>query len=218
LATIGRRDPTFTDVDPARSEMDTDIAPLIAALRPTLGRRGAVVFVHPSELPGPDVPGIPAFAADYLHDTTRAALDLVRAGTVRRHPDLKIILSHGGGYVPYAAYRFAAGLALTEGRTADELPADFGTFYFETGLSTSPAEPAELRAPGPSRLRQRLALRPGHDRRLLRRVPRHPPDARTAGGHQPRQRPHAVPPAALGPAPRGARLVPQHLTRHDRDG
>ena len=38
-----------------------------------LDRRRAVVFVHPSELPGPRVEGIPPFAADFLLDTTRAA-------------------------------------------------------------------------------------------------------------------------------------------------
>ena len=49
-----------------------------------LDERGAVVFVHPAELPAPAVDGIPPFAADFLLDTTRAAYLLVRGGIVRR--------------------------------------------------------------------------------------------------------------------------------------
>ena len=32
-----------------------------------------VIFVHPNYLPGPLVPGLPPFAADFLLDTVRAA-------------------------------------------------------------------------------------------------------------------------------------------------
>ena len=38
-----------------------------------------MVFVHPAELPAPPVDGIPAFAADFLLDTTRAALPTLLA-------------------------------------------------------------------------------------------------------------------------------------------
>jgi 6-methylsalicylate decarboxylase len=111
-----------------------------------LDRRGAVVFVHPSDLPGPGVPGIPPVTADYLHDTTRAAINLVHTSTVARYPGLKLILAHGGGYVPYTAYRLAAALSLTADRSMDDLLADFGRFYFETGLSTSPVSLPSLLA------------------------------------------------------------------------
>ncbi|MFF3876135.1 hypothetical protein [Streptomyces sp. NPDC001978] len=50
--------------------------PLLAEL----DRRRAVVFVHPSQLPAPSVPGLPPFAADFLLDTTRAAANLVLHG------------------------------------------------------------------------------------------------------------------------------------------
>lgn len=32
-----------------------------------------VIFEHPNYLPGPQVPGLPPFAADFLLDTVRAA-------------------------------------------------------------------------------------------------------------------------------------------------
>jgi predicted TIM-barrel fold metal-dependent hydrolase len=104
-----------------------------------LSRRRAVVFVHPGPLPGPGVDGIPAFAADFLLDTTRAAFRLVRNGFVRRHPALRIILSHAGGFVPYASHRLMAGL-LAEGAGAPaELLEELHSFYFDTALSGSPA-------------------------------------------------------------------------------
>jgi len=37
-----------------------------------------VIFVHPNYLPGPQVPGLPPFAADFLLDTVRAATLFVR--------------------------------------------------------------------------------------------------------------------------------------------
>jgi hypothetical protein len=42
------------------------------AMLEDLNRRHAVRFVHPPELPRPTLPGMPAFAADFLLDTTRA--------------------------------------------------------------------------------------------------------------------------------------------------
>lgn len=110
-----------------------------AELFAELDRRGAVVFVHPSTLPAPPVPGIPPFAADFLLDTTRAAFRLVQTGIVRRHPNLRIILSHAGGFLPYASHRLMVTLLAAGGRSPDDLMQDFQSFYFDTALSGSPA-------------------------------------------------------------------------------
>ena len=119
-----------------------------------LDRRCAVVFIHPAELPGPTVDGIPPFAADFLLDTTRAAFLLVRNGIRARYPNIKFILSHAGGFVPYASYRMALqifGESLQQsqdlkqmpgdvaGRSLDDVLADFSGFYFDIALSGSPA-------------------------------------------------------------------------------
>jgi len=109
--------------------------PLLAELN----RRESVVFVHPNVPPGPSVPGIPPFAADFLLDTTRAAYRLVQSGAVRRFPGLKIILSHAGGFVPYASYRLMAALA-AEGRSSpDDVLEDLRSFYCDTAISGTPA-------------------------------------------------------------------------------
>ena len=102
-----------------------------------LNRRKAVVFVHPSTLPGIEpLPGVPAFVADFLLDTTRAAIGLARSGTLDRCPDLKVILSHAGGFVPYAAYRIAVA-ASAAGNPLEGI-ACLKRFYFDTALSSSP--------------------------------------------------------------------------------
>ncbi|SOD89876.1 amidohydrolase family protein [Streptomyces sp. Ag109_G2-15] len=105
----------------------------------TLDERGAVVFVHPAELPAPAVDAIPPFAADFLLDTTRAAYLLVRNGIVRRYPRIRFILSHAGGFVPYASHRMAVSIAADTGRSPLDILDDLRRFYFDTALSASPA-------------------------------------------------------------------------------
>ena len=103
-----------------------------------LNKRNAVVFVHPSHLYGLEpLKGIPPFVADFLLDTTRAAIRLGRSGTLDRCPNLKIILSHAGGFVPYAAYRIA-GAASPKRDFADGLE-QLKKFYFDIALSGTPA-------------------------------------------------------------------------------
>jgi predicted TIM-barrel fold metal-dependent hydrolase len=102
-----------------------------------LNRRKAVVFVHPSQPPGLEsLPGMPTYVADFLLDTTRAAVRLAASGTLDRCPDLRVILSHAGGFVPYAAYRLALA-ASPNGNPADGL-AQLQKFYFDVALSGSP--------------------------------------------------------------------------------
>lgn len=120
-----------------------------------LDERSAVVFVHPTAPPGPQVPGVPPFAADFLLDTTRAALNLVRHGVCARMPGLRMILSHAGGFVPYAAHRIAS---LTEGAgghvvTRESFLRDLRGFWYDTALSANPATlPALLAFADPERI------------------------------------------------------------------
>lgn len=109
--------------------------PLFAAL----DARSAVVFVHPANLPGPTVPGVPPFATDFLLDTTRAAYLLVRNGIRRKYPNIKFILSHAGGFVPFASHRMAVSIMGDTGRSPADVLDDFSSFYFDTALSSSAA-------------------------------------------------------------------------------
>ncbi|MFJ8314231.1 MULTISPECIES: amidohydrolase family protein [unclassified Streptomyces] len=120
---------------------DSAFEPLMAEL----GRRGTVVFVHPADLPAQPVPGVPVYAADFLLDSVRAAMNLTISGTITRHPDIKIILSHGGGFLPYAAHRIAQSLQLNQKLSniqpvmdAETILAKLRHFYFDTALAANP--------------------------------------------------------------------------------
>ena len=111
-----------------------------------LDRRSAVVFVHPTTSPGIQVlKGQPSPLEDYPADTTKCAVDLVASGTIARFPSVKIVLSHGGGFLPYAATRFAELLAsLEKHRSADTLLAEMKSFYFDTALAAPSGLPSLL--------------------------------------------------------------------------
>ncbi len=110
-----------------------------------LNRRESVVFIHPGYLPGPEVPGVPPFVADFLLDTTRAVANLYLSGALIKYPYIKYVLAHGGGFVPYAAHRLLfprlqyGGLAALNPKKFMETELDvFRKLYFDTALSTSP--------------------------------------------------------------------------------
>lgn len=108
---------------------DPDFEPLWAEL----DRRSANVFVHPARPPMALLPGTPAPLADYVFDASRGVMD--------RHRNVRGILSHGGGFLPYAAYRFS-GLTSTvvdRERKAEDILRDLKRFYFDTALSASPS-------------------------------------------------------------------------------
>ncbi len=109
-----------------------------------LERRSATVFLHPTRPPQmPVLPGAPSPLADYPADTTRCALDLVLKGHRRRFPSTKVILSHGGGYLPFAATRFAElGASLSKDRSPADFITDIQSFFFDTALVASSGIPS----------------------------------------------------------------------------
>lgn len=104
-----------------------------------LDERRAVVFIHPADLPAPPVDGIPPFATDFLLDTTRAAYLLVRNGIRQQYPNIRFLLSHGGGMVPYISHRMAVSIMNDTGRNLADILGELSSFYFDTALSSSPA-------------------------------------------------------------------------------
>ncbi len=104
-----------------------------------LNRRKAVVLIHPGPLPGPPIKGIHPSLADFCLDTTRAAISLVSSGVPRRYPQLRMILAHAGGFVPYAAYRVATlSNVINPDVNSAAMLEDLSSFYFDTALSGSP--------------------------------------------------------------------------------
>jgi aminocarboxymuconate-semialdehyde decarboxylase len=62
------------------------------------------VFIHPlgpCGVPGP----LPAVVFDFVNDTARAAATIIYSGLLDRFPELRIILAHLGGSLPYHLLR-----------------------------------------------------------------------------------------------------------------
>jgi aminocarboxymuconate-semialdehyde decarboxylase len=75
-------------------------------------------------------------------DTTIAAATLVFGGVLARHPKIKFLMVHGGGFVPYQAGRFKHGWQVRgEPRSSLKWPPDasLGKLYFDTLLHAQPA-------------------------------------------------------------------------------
>ncbi|KAG4429945.1 hypothetical protein IFR05_014568 [Cadophora sp. M221] len=108
----------------------------------------ALVFIHPTLLaitPKLIGAGIPQPITDFLLATTRTVVDLVMTGTVRSCPDVDIVLSHAGGTIPFVGTRAIGGLlvpavAAKASVTFTQAAEDFGRFYYDIALSTSPAQ------------------------------------------------------------------------------
>ncbi|GAB1312720.1 6-methylsalicylate decarboxylase [Madurella fahalii] len=86
--------------------------------------------------------GMPAPILDFPHETTRTAVHLITANVVRDFPNVKLILSHGGGTLPFVAERIAnlaaeAGLPADRGggKSAEEFLRDARAFYFDLALT-----------------------------------------------------------------------------------
>lgn len=101
-----------------------------------LNRRRAVIFTHPGALEGPPAPGLNPHVCDFLLDTVRAAVSMCKAQYFTRFPNLRIILSHGGGFVPFAAQRLARDCS--PDRDNDRGIETLRRFYYDTALASSP--------------------------------------------------------------------------------
>lgn len=114
--------------DPAFEELFTE-----------LDHRRAVVFLHPT------VPAIntglkldlPPFLVEFVFDTTRAVTNLIYSGTIERCPDIRFILAHAGGTVPYLAYRIALGQVMLPGAPQGVLTY-LKQLYYDIALSANP--------------------------------------------------------------------------------
>ncbi|KAF1923395.1 amidohydrolase family protein [Didymella exigua CBS 183.55] len=105
-----------------------------------LHRRNAVVFIHPTFAKTWGAPSdltIPRPIIDFPHETTRTAVSLITSNIIHDFTNCKIILSHGGGTLPYMATRIAhqtADLGLKD-KSADEFIREAKSFYYDLALT-----------------------------------------------------------------------------------
>ena len=119
---------------------DAAFDPLLAYL----DERLAVVHIHPSLHPSSralDLPW-PGFMIEYPFDTTRGAVNLVFSGALERFPNIRFILSHAGGTLPYLAWRLSVApmidKRLTQ-RTREQIFAGFKSFWYDNALASGRA-------------------------------------------------------------------------------
>lgn len=124
-----------------------------------LNHHCAVAFIHPTNHPSGEAVriGMPGFLVEYPFDTTRAAINLVFSGRLDRFPDIRFILAHAGGALPYLAWRIsdiaARQLAVAPFTERFPLPfiddhsgevdaelvlSRFRRFWYDTALSAGP--------------------------------------------------------------------------------
>ncbi|GAA2899747.1 amidohydrolase family protein [Streptosporangium fragile] len=123
-----------------------------------LDRRGAVVFLHPTS---PvcwerSALGRPRPMVEFVFDTARTVTDLLFAGTLDRHPDLKVIVPHCGGALPVLADRINGFMKLftpSQDAGAPDAVAQLRRLYYDMAGPAFPRQiPALLGLVGPDRL------------------------------------------------------------------
>ena len=136
---------------------------------------GAVLFIHPNH--PVSVEAMTEYwlmpLVGFLMDTTLAAAHLVFAGVTERFPDIKWVLGHLGGAIPYLAERLDRGFHAFQGvprSTSTRPPSEhLKRFYFDT-VNFDPE-----RAEAGHRLRRRRSHAGGQ--RLSAPDRQHPEDA-----------------------------------------
>jgi 6-methylsalicylate decarboxylase len=117
--------------------------PLYGPLFDELQRRAAVVFIHPTTSPdtAAHTLGLPDSLLDFPADTARTVAQMHYCGTFARTPDVKYVLSHAGGTIPYLAKRFAIidemGMLPDQDGFRGTAADTFARLYFDTALSWS---------------------------------------------------------------------------------
>ncbi|SMG50098.1 amidohydrolase family protein [Paraburkholderia susongensis] len=106
-----------------------------------LDRRGAVVFVHPNQPPHEVPPVAPASVLEYPFETTRTAASLVISGVVNRFRNIRFILSHAGGTLPFLVPRLALSISMMPeaAERVGDTHAAVRSFYFDTALAAGNA-------------------------------------------------------------------------------
>ena len=106
-----------------------------------LDKRHAVVFIHPNLHPTTKElnSSLPGFVLEFLPDTTRAAMNLIMSGTLDRYPNIRWILAHAGGFLPYVAWRMSLENLMPKEtmKLSKGVLAYIKSFYYDTALSPS---------------------------------------------------------------------------------
>lgn len=133
---------------------EAEFDPFWAAVEET----GVPVIVHPAELGGAD-----RLRRYFMHilvgnpsETTLAAGALLLGGVLERFPSMKVLLVHGGGFLPYQLGRMVRGFTAApphfKARATRPPTAFFGSLFFDTILHDTRALRYMIDIVGPSQV------------------------------------------------------------------
>lgn len=125
--------------------------PAFMPLFELLDRRKAVVYVHPTNAPCCVglVPGVPDAFLEFPFNTARTITGLLWSGTLSRFPNMRLVLSHGGGALPMVIERIKmAAFAIKDAATLvpEGVDAVLARLHVDTATIVSPVAFAALRA------------------------------------------------------------------------
>lgn len=114
--------------------------PLFDPVFDELNRRRAAVFIHPIHCEAPEHTRLhaPPFVVEYVFDTTRAVVNLIYSGTLKRCPNIRLIVAHGGGTVPFLAQRIAMMQGHRGAKGVTAVMPTLRSLYYEIASTTSP--------------------------------------------------------------------------------
>ena len=105
-----------------------------------LNRKNAVVLIHPSKPAGDNLPTFDRDLSVYEYplETTRAVMDMIYKNRLKQFPNIKWIISHAGGTIPYLKHRLSIahewnGVSQNENEVLEAI----SSLYFDLALSTS---------------------------------------------------------------------------------
>jgi len=111
-----------------------------------LNKRSATIFIHPTNPAGYDCVacGRPGPVIEFTFDTCRSVIDMLYAGVLKRHANLRFIVSHAGGPLPTLAPRLGTIGTLPWVRhepelTQDTVRAQLSRLYFDTAIAGTAA-------------------------------------------------------------------------------
>ena len=131
---------TMVSADPVGHDLSQDsFEPLWEAAESL----GVPVVLHPAThgFGGNITPNYLTFSLGRTLDTTITAAKLILGGLFDRHPRLKMVLVHGGGFLPYQAARIDSGYRTGSGRPVElkrDKPSDYLSMLYYDTVNMSP--------------------------------------------------------------------------------
>ncbi|WP_447506070.1 amidohydrolase family protein [Acinetobacter pittii] len=125
--------------------------PKLEPLMETLNDLGAMVFIHPVTPMSPPNLNLPNFLFEFPFDTTRAVVNLMYKNVLLKYPNIRWLLAHAGGAIPFLAYRtnilryypiIAQNLGIS---LLDDGNVAYSRLYYDTALSPAPSAMKSVR-------------------------------------------------------------------------